>query len=79
VNQGLEFAAARPGQRQRLERLQDPAQFRAWTLGTPRDQRHPAMPGRQRFDDQTGLAIGIGVQDECLLVVAALALLSHCQ
>jgi hypothetical protein len=75
--QGPQLAAAGPGQRQRLECLQDSAQFGARPPGAARYQRDPPVVGRQRLDDQAGLAIGIGVQDERPLLVAAVARLFH--
>ena len=79
TNQRLQLAAARPGQRQRLERLQHTAQLGARALRTPRNQRDATVPGGQRFDDQARLAIGEGMEHERLLIVAPFALLSHRQ
>ena len=48
---------ARPRQRQRLERLQQPAHFRARPLGAARDHRHAPDSRRERLDDQARFAI----------------------
>ena len=69
--QCLQLALPRPGQEQRLESLQQAAQFGARPLGAARHQRDPSVLCREGLHDEAGLAIGERVQDEGRLIVAA--------
>ena len=75
--QRSQLAGAGPGQGQRLECLQDPAQLGARSPRAARDQRDAAVLRGQRLDDQAGLTVGVGVKDERGLLVAPVARLFH--
>jgi len=61
-----QFALAEPGQGERLEGEQHPAQGRARAARSPRHHRHPSEGPGECFEQQARFTIGITVQDEGL-------------
>jgi hypothetical protein len=71
VEQRFQLRLPRPRQDERLKRLQQSAQLRAWAPRAARHHRDATVFGGDRLDDHARLAIRIRVQDEPGLVVAA--------
>ena len=74
--QRLDLVGARPRKGQRLERLQDAAQLRTRTFCAARHQRNAAVIRGERLDDEARLAVGMRMQHESRLIVAASAVAS---
>ncbi|MNN18611.1 hypothetical protein D3C81_1318250 [compost metagenome] len=68
LGQRLDFAAATPRYRHRMEMLQHRAQRRMRALGALGHHRDAAMVAREDVEDQAGLAIRPGVQHKARLV-----------
>jgi hypothetical protein len=77
LHQGLHLASARPADLERLKGEQHATQHRAWPARATREQSDPPEVARKNINDETGFAVGIGMQHERRLSIDLVPLI-HC-